>query len=237
LAVLVCFGVLAETAKADEPGVLAADELEDLPKVQAFVPRIDQGRSLSAGLEAYGALAMLFTGGRNQSRAMAGGMLRVSWWYLQAGIVGEMSNTGEDTGLLAEKQERWTAVGGFVGALVPFYKWVDLDATCGLVSRTYRNSSVIYGPDGFTESGPSITWRIGISDRAGERLFGARVGGGFLGAFDTVTHSPAWERTYLTGSNDEVGVIRGTTLVGGASFGLYVAAGFELGGGVRTSAP
>jgi hypothetical protein len=207
----------------------ADDDLEDLSRApEPWAPHIGAPRPFSVGLDAYGGLSLLFKEGDDRARAMTGGLLRLSYWYLQAGGTAETSNTGEATALRAPKEERWIAYGGFVGALVPYHRWIDVDATVGLVSRTYKNSSEIYGPDGFTETGPSITWRFGISARSGERkTFGARVGAGFWGAFDTVTHHPQWTREYL-GPGGTLETVSGTTPIGGVSFGLYLSAGIEV---------
>src|SRR4051812_13725787 len=80
-----------------------------------------------------------------QARAVGGGLLRLSYWYLQAGATLETSNTGKATALLAPTQEKWLAAGGFAGVLIPFHRWVDVESTIGVVSRTYTNPSPIYG--------------------------------------------------------------------------------------------
>jgi hypothetical protein len=231
LVALLCSVVVhARPAAASDPSGrddVDDDELEELSRVEPWAPRVGAPRPFSVGLDAYGGLSLLFKEGDDGGRAIGGGLLRLSYWYLQMGGTLETSNTGEATALRAPKQERWVAAGGFVGALVPFHHWIDLEATVGVVSRTYSNSSQIYGPDGFTVTGPSITWRFGISARSGERTLGARVGGGFWGAIDTVTHDPQWQRTFAF-PGEEVKTVTGTTPVGGGTFGLYVSVGFEV---------
>lgn len=212
----------------------APPDADDLPEeepanIEPWVPRVGEGRPFSAGVDAYGGFGLLLVSARgDQARAMGGGLFRLSYRYLQAGALVETSNTGEAKALLEPEQEKWFAAGGFVGGIVPFHRWIDVEAVLGLVSRTYSNASRIYGHGaGFEERGPSIIWRLGISARSDERTLGARIGAGFFGAVDTATHEPMWQREYLT-ADGTIDTKTGTTPVGGVSFGLYMSAGFEI---------
>ena len=121
------------------------------------------------------------------------------------------------------------AVGGFAGTLLPFAGWVDLDATVGLLARRYANPDPRFGPGGYELRSLTLAWRLGISDRAGEDLVGARIGGGLTGGVDFERHVAPW--TYETTSSSGQIVSRsGTTAVGGISLGLVVSVGVEIGG-------
>jgi hypothetical protein len=48
---------------------------------------------------------------------------------------------------------------------------------------------------------------------------------------DLATHTPEWTMVYDTRSG--TGEVRGKTPVGGVSLGLFIAAGLEVGNGVR----
>ena len=224
-----CVALCTRVVFAAPEGDFEEEEAPPEAATGAWEPRVGEGRPFSVGLEAYGGLSLLLTHGPDdQARALGGGLLRLSYWYLQAGATLEASNSGEATALNAPEQEKWAAAGGFAGVLIPFHRWIDVESTIGVVSRTYSNGSRIYGGGaGFEETAPSITWRAGISARSGQGLFGARVGSGFFGSVDMVTHDPVWQRTFHIPGGETL-TYSGTTPIGGVSFGFYLSVGLEV---------
>jgi hypothetical protein len=213
-------------ARADVP-----PEAADEPVVPSIpLPVLEARPRWSAGLEGYAGIAAQWTSGEDRAHGLVGGLARVRFSFVQVGGTFETTDSGEATGLNEPIQEHWRAVGGFAGVWLPYRHWVDVDASLGLSSRSYINPSQIYGPGGFDRSGTLLTFRLGVSDRATERLFGVRVGAALVGGIDLQRHSPAWHRQFLLPGGG-VGDTTGTTEIGGVSIALVVGAGFELGGG------
>lgn len=200
------------SADEDTPGG-AKDEL-----ASAGPRGLSQMPTPTLGLEASGGLALLVTSQASASHMVAGGLLRAKLRYFQLGAAIEVSDHVEDG---------WSSIGGFAGAWLPYRNWVNLDLTVGGAVRTYSNSSVFYGPDGYKLGTPSLSLRAGISDRSSEGLFGVRLGAAFVAAFDLKPKEAAWQMSW--GEGDARRTASGTTAVGGITLGLLVHAGFDIG--------
>lgn len=188
----------------------------------------------AVGLEGYGGLLLQLTSADPQVQASAnrahgfgGGLLRGRYRYFQGGVFLETTDSGEASALLEPTQEHFRTLGAFAGAWLPFEKWVDVDASLGLGSRLYRNPSALYGPDGMSVTSPVIAFRLGVSDRSSESLFGVRLGAAFVGSVDLDRHAVTWHRRYLRADGTPA-ERTGTTPIGGVAFGLMLTAGFDL---------
>lgn len=189
------------------------------PVVWPLSPALDRAPGWSIGLDAYAGLAVLSTRDGALSHAVFGGLSRFQWQYFQAGGLIEVSDPGEG---------QWRSIGGFVGAFVPFRHWVDFEFAGGLAARTYRDTSLRYGPDGYEATTPALTLRAGFSDRSSNELFGMRLGGHLAAAFDLTRHERPWTYDFES-TTGETRSLQGQTRVGGFSLGLAVTAGFDIG--------
>jgi hypothetical protein len=156
-----------------------------------------------------------------------GGLLRIRYQYVQIG--GSIETTDHGQSDLLETEEAWRTYQGFAGVVLPFERWIDVDASIGYAVRRFSNPDPIYGPSGLDVGGPAIAWRFGISDRFGERRFGARLGAALVSTIDLQSISAPYERRYLLVGGG-IGATRGTTDLGGVSLALVVSGGLELGG-------
>ncbi|HKO93467.1 MAG TPA: hypothetical protein VJU61_20075, partial [Polyangiaceae bacterium] len=119
-------------------------------------PRLERSSGFGIGLEAYGGLALLMTSDEANSHAMVGALSRVRFGFVQLGAVLELSDTSEG---------RWRSVGAFVGGYLPFRNWVDFDGAVGFAMRHHINPDQRYGSGGYDVNLPSVTLRLGFSDR------------------------------------------------------------------------
>lgn len=211
-------------------GRSAPASAEPEPASQGF--EIDAPSGPSFGIEAQAGLALEWMSGRQQPHAIYGGLARIAFHDIQVGASFDASDASQAQDLLEAPVEHWTAIGGFVGARLPYRHWVDFDAAIGAESRRYRNPDPIYGPGGFDVASTALTFRIGASDRGGEKLFGPRVGAALVVAGDLDRHAPTWSRTYSLESGG-FGHVSGTTSVGGVSVAFVVVVGLDVGGGAR----
>jgi hypothetical protein len=191
---------------------------------------LDPTRRWSVLVEGFGGLGVLKTSEGTEAHSLAGGMARFRIWYIQAG--GYVELTDRDT-------YDTRALGGVLGAYFPFRsrylgakgllgKWVDLDAVIGMGVRTYTSRDVRYGAGGFEESTPVGSLRLGVSDRSGSGTLGARLGAHLLASVDFAPKTRSWEVNYE--SEDGGGEsFRGTTPVGGYSFGMALSLGLDIG--------
>jgi hypothetical protein len=211
----------AEDEQSDEPLLPAASQLQ-----------LESPRRFAVAVEAFTGLALEWVSAGERPHGVVGGLARVAYRYFEAGASAELTDSGTATSLLEAPVERWTAVGGFLGARLPYRHWVDFDFSLGLESRHYRNSDWIYGPNGFDVATTALTFRGGISDRSSEKWFGARVGAALVGGIDFDRLAPTWTRTYLL-QGGGVGKSTGTTPIGGVSIALVVSVALEASGGPR----
>jgi hypothetical protein len=214
-----------ETSDAGDSDAEAADEPE-APSTGRL--RLAEPREVDFGLEAFSGLALEWVGSGERPHAVVGGRARLSYRYFETGASLEVSDAGNATSLLEPTIEHWHAIGGFLGAHLPYRHWVDVDFSLGLESRHYENPDAIYGPNGFDVGLTALTFRGGISDRSSEKTFGARVGAALVGSIDLSHAAPTWTRTYLA-ADLTTGKITGTTPVGGVSIALVVSVGLEAG--------
>jgi hypothetical protein len=206
------------------------DQYEVETRPPTFLPILSASPGPAVALAGYAGIALLVGAGDTRARSVVGGIASVRFRYFQAGGSLELSDSGRADALNEALEESWRTYQAFVGAWLPYERWIDVDAAVGFASRNYSNPDPIYGSNGFDFSGPALTWWFGISDRSGEGRFGARLGAALLGTVDLRPRSLPFERRYLT-ADGGIEVTRGTTDVGGVSFALVVTGGFELGGG------
>jgi hypothetical protein len=208
----------------------AAEDTQPVPTSTGF--HIDSPSKLGFGLEGYGGVATAFNSGPERAHALGGGLARFRLHYFQIGGTFEITDTGEDKTFDATPLDRWRAVGGFAGVLLPFERWITLDASVGLGVRTYLNSSAIYGDHGLSTSLTALTFRVAVSDRMTHKLIAPRIGAGLNVSADLSGVDAPWTRREVA-TDGSVSVTKGTTPIGGVSIALVVTAGFELGGRPR----
>jgi hypothetical protein len=181
----------------------------------------------AGSLEAYGGLLLQATSGGDRPHAFGGLQLRARHHYLQAGAFIDTTDSGEASALRETTQEHFRTLGGFVGVWLPYTNWVDVDASVGAGSRLYRNPSSLYGPDGMRETTTAILFRLGVSDRSSEGVFGVRAGAALVASVDLSPRDVTFTRKF-TRQDGTPGESTGTTPIGGVSIGLLITAGFEL---------
>jgi len=209
----------ATAASVAQPGVSA--ELSD-PTASPGNPSsaragfaLESAPGLSLGLGAYGGLALLMTRGENHPHALAGVLSRARYSYFELGAVIEISDYVQD---------EWRSIGAFAGAWLPYRNWVDFELAAGLAARRYSSTDPRYGAGGYELSTPALMLRLGLSDRSSDGLFGARLGGEIVAAFDLRQREARWR--YQT--SDPARPLRGTTPVGGFSLGVALSVGFDV---------
>lgn len=217
---LVAAQASAQPAGAEPPEVDYGDSDEFGGAVPLpLSPRFDDAPGWSIGLDAYAGFAVISTNDGGYAHGLVGGISRFQWRYLQVGGFLEVTDGGE---------HHWRSIGGFAGAFVPFRNWVDFEFAAGIASRTYRDDSFRYGPDGYEATTPALTLRAGFSDRSIDGLFGLRLGAHIAAAFDFKRENRPWQYDFET-SDGEIRSVSGTTRAGGFSIGLAMTAGFDIG--------
>ena len=216
---------VAPTGAVETP--VPEDVPPDAPTSEGM--RLENPSRFGVGLQAYAGIAGEFSSGEDRAHMVGGGLLRFRYHYFEVGGTAEITDSGESSALSEVKQEHWQAFGGFVGVFLPYYHFVDFDATLGLSSRQYKNSDRIYGPDGLSKGFPELTLRLGVSDRMSQRLVGLRIGAALAFGFDLSRADVPWRKEYLF-ADGTVGTTKGTTPLGGTSVGILVDIGFDVGG-------
>jgi hypothetical protein len=215
---LLCAGTIAiETTNASaqpmaEDPSIRMQPVRPIPELADI--HLDTKSGWSAGLEGYAGLTTLSTDGGTKGHALAGGITRGRFSYVELGAALEVSdNAGE----------RWRSLGGFAGAYLPFTNWVDIDATIGFGMRTYVSTDRSYGPTGTSVSVPALMLRLGVSDRVVEGLVGPRLGAALLVGFDLKHGNVDWSYTIPGEAR-----FTGTSQFGGITAGLVMTLGFDV---------
>lgn len=205
--------------KPPAAGLGAARPGDDLwqPKESSAEVRLEAPPGFSLGLGAYGGLALVMTQDESHPHTIAGVLSRARYGYVEVGASLEFTE---------RTQDEWRAIGGFIGAWLPYRNWVDFELAGGFAFRRYLNSDPRYGSGGYDVRCPAFTLRLGVSDRSSEALFGARVGGEIVAAMDLGAKEAQWR--YELGSGGDATVFRGSTPVGGFSIGIAVSTGFDV---------
>ncbi len=169
---------------------------------------------VSLGLETYAGLAVMADSDGSRGHGVAGGLsrLRISYFELGAGL--EISDL---------QLVRWRQAGGFIGAYLPLVNWVDIDTTVGIAQRTYLNGDERYGAGGLDLRSPTVTFRLGFSDRLIDEQLGFRLGAALLVDADVKHQQASWQY-----SQQGQPTASGVTNVGGFSAGLVVCLGFDV---------
>lgn len=175
---------------------------------------LDAQSGWSVGMEGYVGLATVSTTDGTKGHAVAGGVSRARFGYAEIGGRLEMSDVDG---------ERWRMVGGFAGAYLPLTNWVDIDTSVGLGVREYVSKDRRYGPGGVSARTPTLTLRIGVSDRTIEGLLGPRLGAALLIGIDLKHHDAQW--TYKI---PEMETMTGATRLGGVTVGLVMSVGLDV---------
>ncbi len=223
--------VLAIAAPNARAQVSPADPDADEPSTEAprFAPLLQATSSVAFDLEGFAGLANQWSSAPSNAHAFVGGLARVRASYAQIGASMETTDGGNATALGEPEKGRWRSVSGFAGVWLPYSHWLDLEASMGVGARTYLDDSTTYGPNGLAYSVPSLSLRVGVSDRFTERLVAFRAGAEIVAAFDLKHGDAPWSETFL-GSDGTPQVVTGTTPFGGVSIGVLMSVGFELGG-------
>jgi len=229
--------VADEFSPSSEPSALpgaAHDAPESPPIIEQRWPVIGAPSRPALGLEGYGGVAAEWTRGEARSHAILGALLRLRYHYFQAGALAETSDAGQADALAEPELDRFHAYGGFACVFLPYSRWVDFDASCGLVQRTYVNHSTTYGPTGLRDTLSSLVLRVGVSDRTTRRSLGARIGGAIVTSIDLGSRTETFHHTFLR-PDGTLGDVTGQTPIGGVTVALVFAVGLELGGAPQRS--
>lgn len=216
--------LLVRTARADEqpqPTPTVEEGTPALAQHDAPLPgpvlRLADPPGFALGVEAYGGNAVLVSGDDNRAHLFGGGRLRMRYGYFLIGGAAEISDVHE---------ERWQSAGGFAGAWLPCYQWVDLEASAGFSMRRLQNSDDRYGEGGYDVTLPALTLNLGLSDRYSEKLFGARTGFALVATVDLSRPHVAWQYPLHPGPTALIS--RGTLEPGGVTIGFAFSVGLEL---------
>jgi hypothetical protein len=180
--------------------------------------RLNRAPGTAVSLGAYAGIALLSTREKANAHMFAGALARWRIDYVQLGGYLEVSD---------RVQDEWRTLGGFVGGVIPFQNWVDIELALGAGVRRYQNPSQRYGPGGYSLKTPTLGVRAGFSDRSSRSTFGIRFGAEFLLNVDLGQRSANWQYRY-TDAMDAEQVVSGVTRVGGVSVGLAVNGSFEV---------
>jgi len=219
-------------AHASEPASGGGPPPEEVVDEEVAAPadaplRLDPPPNFGFGIEGYAGIAAQITSGEDRAHALVGALARLRYHYVQLGGTFESTDSGQADDLGENRLERWRAFGGFVGVMLPYHHWVDLDASLGVSARNYANSSPIYGDHGLSKTLTALSFRIGVSDRMTHKLAAPRIGAAIAFTADLSHTDAEWHRQILSGGS--VTDVTGTVNLGGFSIALLVSAGFELG--------
>lgn len=206
------FGWVSNAQAQSEQPYAARSSMQMEPVWTGY--HLKRNPGISVGLESYAGLAVLSTEDGSRGHGIVGGLSRLRVSYFELGADLEVS----DMALV-----RWRQAGGFVGAYLPLVNWVDIDTTIGLAQRTYSNSDTQYGPGGLQFHNPTMTFRLGFSDRLIDELAGFRMGAALLVGVDLKHQQAAWQY-----AQEGQSIAYGVTRVGGYSVGLIVTLGFDV---------
>lgn len=176
--------------------------------------RVDTDSGWSVGLDGYAGLSTLTTSERTKGHALAGGVSRLRFSFVQFGATLEVSDLVD---------EQWRSLGGFVGAFVPFTNWIDVDASIGLASRNWISKDTRYGAGGTSVRLPALNFRLGVSDRMTNGLLGPRMGAALLVGLDLDRRDVPW--SYQISRSESVS---GTTQFGGLTVALVATFGLDV---------
>jgi hypothetical protein len=208
---------LSVSVRAAEPnGTIQAPDRPALPSEEAW-PRLTASVGWGAGLDGVVGLAMPAESDTQSAHAFAGGLARVHWTYIEIGGAYVATDVSSD---------EWRSVEGFVGAWLPFHRWVDVEAAGGVARRTYSSSDTRYGPNGFSVANTALTLRVGASARTSEGWLGARAGGAIVAALDVGRENLRW--SYELGSVENPRVIEGRSPIGGFTLALQLSLGLDV---------
>lgn len=175
---------------------------------------IDPSMQLALGLEGYTGPSIIHQKEGFLGQWGTGGLIRGTISVVQLGCALETAS-----GL----RRGWDSAVFFAGAWLPFTNWVDVEGTLGFGRRRHENLDTRLGPHGATVSLPSAMMRLGISDRSGMGLFGARLGAALLADLDLRRKDVPWE--YEVSENRSAG---GTMGFGGFSVSMVVNVGLDV---------
>lgn len=202
----------------------AAAQYQTAPSESVYTPaakprelveiRIDNDSGWSLGLDGYVGLSTLTNSERTKGHALAGGVSRLRFSFVQFGATLEVSDLVD---------EQWRSLGGFVGAFVPFTNWIDVDASIGIASRNWISKDTRYGTGGTSLRVPALNFRLGVSDRMMGGLLGPRMGAALLVGLDLDRRDVPW--SYQITRSDSVS---GVTQFGGITVALVATIGFDV---------
>lgn len=175
---------------------------------------IDEGSGTSLGIEGYAGLSVLTASGSRRGHLVAGGLLRTRVKRFEFGGTFEQSDYSDG---------KWRSVGGYLGYFLPYVNWVDVDSSVGFAYRRYENHDRRYGSHGAVASVPSLTFRVGISERSAHSIFALRLGAALFTQVDLTRKDVSW-------SYEIDGTVfgAGTTAFGGTTIGLMMNLGFDF---------
>lgn len=178
-------------------------------------PELEAAPPWSAAIDAYGGFGVLGTASGLQSHALGGTLMRMRYRNFQLGGFVEAASFASS---------RATHVGGTVGVFLPYRYFVDLEGWVGLGMRKYVDDRLRFGPGGSEVKTPALSFRIGISDRAGG-IVGGRVGAQLLTSIDLKTEDVPWRLDPAVARDQP---LSGDESVGGTSVVLLFVLGLDV---------
>ena len=207
-ALTVALTVLPRVAHSQQQEILAEPELAEPPR-------------WSVALDGYAGLGLLMNSQTEDSQALGGGATRIRLGYFEVGGFAEYADFGAAAG-----DSHSTHVGGLLGAFLPFHYWADLEGALGVGYRSYVDSRAIFGRGGYKHQTPTLSVRLGVSDRLGQ-WFGGRLGAQLFGSYDFKRENIPWETD--VGTADEPIIRTGSRRVGGFTVGMLMTVGIDIG--------
>jgi hypothetical protein len=206
------YGQSTDSPRTPESGPSAQARLKEARRSHEIY--LDKDSGISVGVEGYSGISVLVGSEKRRGHVVTGGLLRTRVGRFELG--GNVDESDYADG-------KWRSIGGFAGLYSPFVNWVDVDCSVGFAYRRHEIHELRYGKNGAKATVPSLTFRLGISERIGHSLFALRLGAAVFAQVDVATKDIPWEYVW----NNRV-IASGTTNLGGTSVGIMINLGFDL---------
>lgn len=191
-------------------GAAKAQPLPVLPE-----PEIEPAPPWSAAIDAYAGFGVLVPASELESHSTFGGLTRLRYRNFLLGAFAEYTDFATS---------RATHIGGALGGYLPFRYFVDFEGWAGLGIRKYSDDDLRYGAGGYRFSTPTVSLRVGISDRAGD-VIGGRIGAQLALSQDLSSTQAPWE---IAPSDQNPEGHTGVKELGGTSIQMLFVLGLDV---------
>jgi hypothetical protein len=176
----------------------------------------------SAGLQGSVGLSTLFGSETRSAFSLAGAIVRAHYGYVSGGLFYEATDDFEVGG-------GWQNMGGFVGAYLPYERWLDFDLALRGGARRYSDDDPQFGPTGYAFWAAAVGLAVGVSDRTSDDAFAGRLGGFLVGTYDINQEDEPW-RLESADPDTGVRVVSTGPPVGGFTVALEMTLGLDIAG-------